>query len=329
VADLEPVFIGGVTVAHATLHNIDQIRRLDLHLGDTVILERAGEVIPYVVEVVAEKRPRGAKPVEAPRTCPCCGAAVEKEEGTPYIRCVNPACPDQLKERLRWFAGRSQMDIEDLGEKLIDQLVDRGHVRTFADLYTRGPEQLLELERMGEKSAQKVLAEIDKSRQQGLDRLLAGLGIRHVGNRVAHVLAAAFGSLDALKSATREQLAAVHEIGDTIADSVHDFFHNDASLAAVEALQKVGVNPTFDKPPAAAQPLAGKTIVVTGTLQKLTRDQIEALIVSLGGKASGSVSRKTSYVVAGENAGSKLDKARQLGIEVISEDAFLRRIGRS
>jgi DNA ligase (NAD+) len=329
VADLEPVFIGGVTVTHATLHNIDQIKRLDLHLGDTVVLERAGEVIPYVVEVVEEKRPKGAKPIEAPRTCPCCGSVVEKEEGTPYIRCVNPACPDQLKERLRWFAGRSQMDIEDLGEKLIDQLVDRGHVKTFADLYLLKQEQLLELERMGEKSAQKVLAEIEKSRQQGLDRLLAGLGIRHVGNRVAHVLASAFGSLDALKQATQQQLAAVHEIGETIADSVHDFFHNDASLAAVEALQRVGVNPTFEKPTQADQPLAGMTIVVTGALQKMKRDEIESLIVQLGGKASGSVSKKTSYVVAGDNAGSKLDKARQLGIEIITEDAFLQRIGRA
>ncbi len=328
VADLEPVFIGGVTVTRATLHNIDQIKRLDLHLGDTVVLERAGEVIPYVVEVVEAKRPAGARPVEAPQVCPCCGSAVEREADTPYIRCVNPACPDQLKERLRWFAGRSQMDIEDLGEKLIDQLVDRGLVRTFADLYTLKLEDLLQLERMGEKSAQNVLAEIDRSRQQGLDRLLAGLGIRHVGNRVAYVLASAFGSLNALKQATQEQLAAIHEIGAIIADSVYDFFHNEASLAAVEALQRVGVNPTFEQPTAADQPLLGQTIVVTGTLARMKRDEIEALITSLGGKAAGSVSKKTSFVVAGENAGSKLAKAQQLGIEVITEDQFLQRIGR-
>src|SRR6478672_1846375 len=225
VGELEPVFIGGVTVTNVTLHNIDQIKRLDVHLGDTVVVERAGEVIPYVVEAVVGKRPRGAKPIEAPKKCPSCGAKVEKEADTPYIRCLNPACPAQLKERLRWFCGRSQMDIEGLGDKLVDQLVDRGLVKTFADLYRLKPDDVATLggeveqndkvvkRTVGEKVAQKVVANIEKSRHQGLDRLLAGLGIRHVGNRVAYVLASNFGSFDALEAATQEQLAEVNEIG--------------------------------------------------------------------------------------------------------------------
>ncbi|MCC6240650.1 MAG: NAD-dependent DNA ligase LigA [Phycisphaerales bacterium] len=331
VADLDPVFIGGVTVTHATLHNIDQIKRLDLHLGDTVILERAGEVIPYIVEALPDKRPAHAKPVAAPTHCPSCHSKVHQEPDTPYIRCVNPACPDQLKERLKWFAGRSQMDIQDLGEKLIDQLVGLGLVKNFADLYRLSVEQLQGLDRMGLKSAQNVIAEIELSRQQGLDRLLGGLGIRHVGNRVAYVLASAFGSLDHLKQATQAQLTGVDEIGPIIADSVHDFFHNEASLAVVEALQKAGVDPKFQTRAGQASelPLAGQTIVVTGTMQHYTRDAIERLIVEQGGKASGSVSKKTDLVVAGENAGSKLAKAQQLGVRVISEKELLALIGQS
>jgi len=328
VGDLEPVFVGGVTVTHVSLHNIDQIRRLDLHIGDTVIIERSGEVIPYLVETVKEKRPKDAKPVEQPTHCPSCGAKVEKEVDTPYIRCVNPACQAQVKERLLWFCGRGQMDIENLGEALIDQLVDRGLVKTFADFYKLKKEDLLQLERMGDKSAQNVIDAIEKSRSQGLDRLLAGLGIRHVGNRVAAVLAEHFGSLDALKAATVQELSSIHEIGDVIADSVHDFFHNKAGLEAVEALQAVGVDPKFERRQAGEQKLAGMTIVVTGTLPTLKRDEIEDLIRQHGGKAAGSVSKKTSFVVAGEAAGSKLDKAKELGIEVIDEAEFLRRIGR-
>lgn len=328
VGDLEPVFVGGVTVTHVSLHNIDQIRRLDLHLGDTVIIERSGEVIPYLVETVKEKRPKDAKPVEAPTVCPSCDAPVEKEADTPYIRCVNPACPAQVKERLLWFCGRNQMDIENLGEALIDQLVDRGLVRTFADFYKLKKEDLLTLERMGEKSAQNVIDAIEKSRSQGLDRLLAGLGIRHVGNRVATVLAEHFGSLDALKQATPEQLSSVHEIGEVIADSVHDFFHNEAGLQAIEALQAVGIDPKYEHADVGEQKLTGMTVVVTGTLPTLKRDEIEQLIKQHGGKAAGSVSKKTSFVVAGESAGSKLDKARELGIEVIDEAEFLKRIGK-
>jgi DNA ligase (NAD+) len=306
------------------------------------VIERAGEVIPYVVEVVQEKRPKDAKPIEPPKKCPSCGAKVEKEADTPYIRCVNPACPAQLKERLRWFCGRSQMDIEGLGDKLVDQLVDRGLVKTFADLYRLSADDIANLgseveqgeklvkRTVGEKVAQKVVNNIDASRKQGLDRLLAGLGIRHVGNRVAYILASNFGSLDGLAEATQEQLSSVHEIGDVIADSVHDFFHNKAGQDSIAALKKVGIDPKMEvvKPEeSAALPFSGKTIVVTGTMVKMDRDEIEALIQKLGGKAAGSVSKKTSFVVAGDKAGSKLDKANELGIEVITEDEFLKRAG--
>ncbi|MGH7214509.1 MAG: NAD-dependent DNA ligase LigA [Tepidisphaeraceae bacterium] len=385
VGDLEPVFIGGVTVTHVSLHNIDQIRRLGVHLGDTVVIERAGEVIPYVVEVQKDKRPRAAKPVAEPTQCPECETKVEREalpEETVAYRCVNtgcdefftrhkvkraklpeacpacqkplevldsgidiycpnPACPAQLKERIRWFCGRSQMDIEGIGDKLVDQLVDRGMVRTFADLYKLKPEQIAafgsEVEQegktvkrtVGEKVATKVVANIENSLKQPLDRLLAGLGIHHVGNRVAHVLAEHFGSVAAITGASEQELSAVNEIGPVIAHSVHDFFHNTAGVATVKSRQSVGIDPKMAK--RATDPgkllLAGQTFVVTGTLEKLDRKGIEDLIVKLGGKASGSVSKKTSFVVAGESAGSKLDKAKELGVDVLSEAEFLKRVG--
>jgi DNA ligase (NAD+) len=384
VADVEPVFIGGVTVTHATLHNIDQIQRLDIHVGDTIVLERSGEVIPYVVEVQADKRPKGAAAVKAPSKCPECGTKVEREalpEETAAYRCVNtacdafferkkvkraklpaecpvcekpvevldagievycpnPACPAQVKERVRWFCGRSQMDIEGLGDKLVDQLVDGGKVHTFADLYRLKVEDLTELERMGEKSAQNVIEGVEGSRKQGLDRLLAGLGVHHVGNRVAYILASSFGSLDALAEASREELSAVHEIGDVIAESVHDFFHNPAGQKAIAELKTVGVDPKMEvvkRPadggaatPTKDRPLAGQTIVVTGSLKKFKRDEIESLITKLGGRASGSVSKKTSFVVAGEEGtGSKLEKAKALGVAVLSEDEFLEKVGQT
>jgi len=391
VGDLEPVFIGGVTVTHVTLHNIDQIHRLDLHCGDTVIVERAGEVIPYVVEAVKEKRPKGARPIEAPAKCPECGTRVEREsmpEETIAYRCVNtacdeffvrhrvkrgkipeacpvcgkkletldegieiycpnPACPAQLKERLRWFCHRGQMDIEGVGEKLVDQLVDRGLVKTFADLYRLKADDIATLSSeviadgktvkrtVGEKVATKVIGHIAASRERGLDRLLAGLGIHHVGNRVAFVLASHFQNLDAIAEATREQLSAVHEIGDVIAESVHDFFHNEAGKRTIRELKAVGVDPTMESPAATGKsgggeagklPLAGLTIVVTGSLEKFKRQEIEELIQKHGGRAAGSVSKKTSFVVAGADAGSKLDKAKELGIPVITEAEFEKRV---
>src|SRR4051812_1510800 len=388
VGDLEPVFISGVTVTHVTLHNIDQIRRLGVHYGDTVVVERAGEVIPYVVEVVKEKRPKGAKPIEAPKKCPECGTKVEREalpEETAAYRCVNtecdefyvrkkvkraklpeacpvcskkievldagidvycpnPACPAQVKERLRWYCGRTQMDIEGIGDVLIDQLVGRGLVHTFADLYKLKAEDISnissEVEQdgktvtrtVGEKVANKVVANVENSRTKGLDRLLAGLGIHHVGTRVAYILASHFGTLDAVAAASQEELSGVHEIGEVIAESVHDFFNNAAGKKTVAELKKVGIDPKMEKPTAAAAngdlPLLGKSVVVTGTLPTLQRDDVERMIIELGGKAAGSVSKRTSFVVAGEKAGSKLDKAKELEVEVIDEAEFLRRIGK-
>ncbi len=340
VGELAPVFISGVTVTNVTLHNIDQIKRLDLHLGDTVIIERAGEVIPYVVEAVPEKRPKGAKPIEPPKKCPSCGERVEQEADTPYIRCVNPACPAQLKERLRWFCQRGQMDIEGLGDVLVDQLVEGGHVREFADLYKLKATTIAgltsEVEQgdkvvkrtVGEKVAKKVVENIERSREQPLERLLAGLGIRHVGNRVAYLLASNFGSLDALAKATQEQLSEVNEIGPAIADSVHDFFSSHSGNKTVADLKAVGINPQMEvkKAAAAAGPLAGKTIVVTGTLKNYSRESINETIQTHGGRPSSSVSKKTDFVLAGAEAGSKLDKAKQLGIKIIGEAEFDRMI---
>ena len=253
---------------------------------------------------------------------------MSKDADTPFIRCDNPECPAQFRERLRWFCGRGQMDIENIGEALVDQLIDAGLVKTFADLYRLKKDQLLELERMGDKSAQNVIDGIAQSKTRPLDRLLAGLGIRHVGSRVAFVLAQNFGNIAALQSATVEKLSSIHEIGDVIAQSVYDFFHSPAGEKTIQELKQVGVDPKMETPARAEQPLAGLTIVVTGTLKKLKRDEIERLITDLGGRAAGSVSRKTSFVVAGEEAGSKLDKAKELGVEVLSESEFLKRIGK-
>ena len=396
VGKLEPVFISGVTVSNVTLHNIDQIERLDLHLGDTIVVERSGEVIPYVVEVLKDKRPGGAKKVSAPKKCPECSTPVGREalpEERAEYRCVNTecdafferkkvkreklpsqcptcgkkvevldagielfcrndTCPGRVKEGVRYFCGRSQMDIEGLGDVLVDQLCERGLVRTVADLYKLITDDIATLgseveqggkvvkRTVGEKVANKVIANIENSRKQGLDRLLAALGIFHVGNRVAHILAQNFGSLDALADASKEDLANVHEIGDVIAQSVHDFFAGHGK-EIVKQLKATGIDPKmkvvstpkggatlFDEP-SRDRPLAGQTIVVTGTLEKLGRKEIEDLIQELGGRASGSVSKKTSFVVAGENAGSKLDKAKELGVAVITEAEFLKKIGKA
>jgi DNA ligase (NAD+) len=329
VARLTPVFLAGTTVSNATLHNIDQIRKLGVHEGDTIVVEKAGEVIPYVRQVVPEKRHKGAREIQAPAKCPSCGQPVEKDPDGPYIRCINPDCPAQFREKLKWFVGRNQMDIENVGEVLIDQLADAGFVTTFADLYRLTHDQLIGLERMGEKSVTSVLASIGASRSRPLDRLIAGLGIRHVGNRVAYVLATNFGSLDALGATTADELSATHEIGDVIAQSVHDFFHSTAGHKIIAELKSVGLNPRMEKPAVSQSlPLVGKTVVVTGTLPTLERKEAEDLIVKRGGKASGSVSKKTSFVVAGESAGSKLAKAHELGIEVIDEATFLARVGK-
>lgn len=327
-AMLKPVFVAGTTVRRAGLHNMDQIRKLDLHIGDTVVVEKAGEIIPQVVQAIPSLRPADAKPVQPPAQCPSCQAPVVQEPDTPFIRCENPSCPAQLKERLLWFCGRNQMDIQGMGEALVDQLVDSGLVKSYADLFRLTKQQLVGLERMGEKSAQNVLDSIQAARERSLDRLLAGLGIRHVGNRVASVLAEHFGSLQALEKATVEELSAVNEIGPVIARSVHDFFHGPYGKEIVQQLRAVGIDPR-SQPRSKEQnsPLAGQTIVVTGTLSRFTRAEVESLIRKLGGKPSDSVSKKTSFLLAGTDAGSKLAKARELGVQVISEEEFIRRFG--
>ncbi len=335
VAEMEPVFVAGTTVRNASLHNIEQIERLGVKIGDTVTIEKAGEIIPQVVAAVEAKRPKDARPIVPPTTCPACGEAVVKDPDSPYIRCVNPACPQQLKERLRWFCARGQMDVDRLGTKLIDQLVDAGKLRTFADIYRLTKDDLVGVERMGEKSAENVLAGIEASRSRGLDRLLAGLGIRHVGNTTGRDLAAALGSLDALRNASEEEIAAVHGIGEVIAKSVRQFFDSDAGREAIEQLQAVGIDPKVvpqapsgaPAEPTPEQPLAGKTVVATGSFEGFTRDEIEQRIRDLGGKASASVSKNTSLLVAGEKAGSKLAKAKALGVETIDEAEFLKRYG--
>jgi len=329
VADLEPVFIAGTTVRRASLHNIDQIRRLDLRIGDTVVIEKAGEIIPYVVQVIREKRPPDAREITPPEKCPSCGGPVERDADSPYIRCNNPDCPDQLKERIRWFCARNQMNIEHLGEALIDQLVDAGLVTTFADIYRLSKEQLVNLERMGEKSAQNVIDSIRESRSRSLDRLLAGLGIRHVGERTARVLAEHFGSLDAIARASEAELSAVNEIGPVIAASVYSFFHSPGGRHAIQRLKEEGIDPKMPRRAAGEQPLAGQTVVVTGTLRNFDRKQIEDLITELGGKPSSSVSSRTSFVIVGSEPGSKLARARQLGVPVLTEEEFLRKIGRA
>jgi DNA ligase (NAD+) len=328
VGDLEPVFVGGTTVRKASLHNIDQIKQKDIRVGDTVVVEKSGEVIPYVVQVVKDKRPRGAEEIEPPKKCPACGTPVERS-GTAYVVCPNRECPGAFKQRLKWFCGRNQMDIEEIGEKLIEQLVDAGLVETFADLYRLTKEQLLELERMGEKSAQNVIDAIASSKARGLDRVLAGLKIPRVGNRVAYVLASHFGSLPALEKASEEELSAVHEIGPITAKLVHDYFRSELGKGEIGGLREIGINPKMDKPavPIGGLPLEGQTVVVTGTLEHFERKEIEDLIVKLGGKASGSVSKKTSFVVAGESAGSKLDKAKELKVPVLTEAEFKAKVG--
>ncbi len=330
VAQLEPVFVAGTTVQNASLHNIEQIQRLDLHEADTVVLEKAGEIIPYVLQVVTEKREPNATPVTAPAGCPVCDTPVSPEPGTPYIRCPNPDCPAQLRERLKWWCGRNQMDVDGVAEKTIELMVDAGLVKSVPDLYVLTQEKLLTLPRTGEKSVQKMLAGIDASRGRPLDRVIAGLSIQHVGNRNAEILAERFGSLDALKEAGVEELEAVEDIGGVIAQSVHQFFHNPASLQTVEALQALGIDPKAEaRIPAEAGtlPLAGQTYVFTGTLEQMTRPEAEKLVKKLGGKASGSVSKNTTVLVAGPGAGSKLAKAQELGVRVMSEEEFLEAFG--
>jgi DNA ligase (NAD+) len=331
VGELETVVIAGTKVTNVSLHNADELARKDIRIGDTVVVEKAGKIIPHVVRVELEKRTGHEHKFHFPTKCPSCGEAVVKDEGGVYIRCVNPSCPAQLKERLRFFAHRGAMDIEGLGPALIDQLVDGGLVKSLPDLYHLNLDQLCKLERMGEKSAQNLLDGIEASKSRGLSRVLTGLAIRHIGERNARLLADEFGDIEVLLEAAPDRLQQVEGIGSVVADSVHQFFHSDSGRKTIDALREAGVKMTEPKKSKAAKegasPIAGKTIVVTGTLVHFQREEIERLIHDLGGKPAGSVSKKTDFVVAGEKAGSKLDKAKQLGVKVISEEEFMRMVG--
>ena len=323
VAKLEPVELAGVTIRNVSLHNEDEVRRKDVRVGDTVLIERAGDVIPYVVQVIASKRPDGAQPYVFPDRCPACGGAAARPEGEAYWRCMNAACPAQLKGRLQHFGSRRAMDIEHLGESLVEQLVDRDLVHDFSDLYRLTVEQLAELERMAEKSAQNVVTAITGSRERGLTRLLNALGIRMVGERVAQLLAAQFGDLQRIADAPEDELAQIHGIGPEIARSVRAFFAEAKNRELIVKLREVGVVTTEERAAPSPQTLAGKTFVITGTLPTLSRDGARALVAQHGGRLTSAVSKKTDYVVVGEAPGSKADDARRLGVKTIDEAELL------
>ena len=323
VAELLPVFIGGTTVSRATLHNADFIERLGLMVGDWVRVERGGDVIPKVVEVIANaEHPRGSEVFHFPTECPECKSEVVRAEGEVDYRCVNADCPAKLRESLLHFGRRSVMNIEGLGDAVVQQLLDHGLVRSVADLYNLKEEQLVGLERFAEKSARALLEEIRRSKRAGLARVLMGLGIRFVGERTAELLAEEFGSIEELEKAPADKLEAVEEVGPRISQAILEFFAQPPNLALIQSLKDAGVDMTAEKKQRSAQ-LAGLTFVLTGTLPTLTRDEAKRRIEAAGGKTAGSVSKKTSYVVAGEEAGSKLDKARELQVQVIDEAGLL------
>ena len=328
VAKLVPVPLAGVTISNVSLHNEDEVRRKDVRVGDTVLIERAGDVIPYVVQVVMSKRPADALPYVFPERCPVCGHAAARLPGEAYWRCLNTACPAQLKARLRHFGSRRAMDIEHLGEAVVEQLVDNKRVKDFADLYTLTVHEVADLERFAEKSAENLVAAIQASKPRGLARLLNALGISMVGERVATLLANQYGSMDRLLRASEAEIDEIRGIGDELAQSIRRFFDDETNRDVIRRLAKAGVEMTqpgveAERP----QPLAGRTFVVTGALASLTREAARELIERLGGRVSSSVSKKTSYVVVGEAPGSKADDARRLGVEILDEEAFLHLTG--
>jgi len=325
VARLAPVFVGGVTVSNATLHNSDEIDRLSIRIGDTVVVRRAGDVIPQVVSVVTDKRPANSRPVVFPQRCPVCDSVIEREEDEATLRCMGGlVCAAQQKAAVRHYVSRRAMDIDGLGSKLVDQLVDEGLVVNVASLYALEPEQLLALERMGQKSVDNLLTSIERSKETSLPRFIFSLGIREVGEATALSLARHFGSWEQLAKASEEQLLEVEDVGPVVADHLLQFFASSTSMEVVAALRDAGVHwPNLEVRPADTLPLAGQTWVVTGKLESLGRNEAKAHLQNLGAKVAGSVSARTHCVVAGPGAGSKLSKAEELGVEVIDEQAFL------
>jgi DNA ligase (NAD+) len=325
VAVLEPVQVGGVTVSRSTLHNMDEIERLGLQIGDTVLIERAGEVIPHVLKVVKQGTDR--KPFRMPKNCPECDSTIHRAEGEVAYRCVNAACPAKRKESLLHFASRHAMDINGLGDKVVDQLVDKGMVKDVADLYSLKLEEVAELDRMAEKSAQNLIDEIAASKKNSLARLIYALGIRMVGERTGQLLAAHFSSLEELAAAKEEQLFEVGEVGPKVAAAIAEFFSEAANRQIIKKLEKAGVHPTAEKRVLKSQKLVGKSFVFTGGLANRSREEAGQLVMQHGGKVSGSVSKKTDYVVVGTDPGSKYDKAKELGVPVLTENEFERLVG--
>ncbi|MBI4006314.1 MAG: NAD-dependent DNA ligase LigA [Gammaproteobacteria bacterium] len=329
VARLEPVFVGGVTVTNATLHNEDEIRRKDVRAGDTVIIRRAGDVIPEVVRVLQEKRPESARPFQMPRKCPICGSDVERLEGEAVARCSGGLfCSAQQIQSILHFASRLAMDIEGMGDKLVEQLVATGHVRNVADLYTLKQEQLASLDRMGEKSAGNIIQALENSKQTTLNRFLYALGIREVGEATARNLAQHFGNLELIRTANQEELEKVPDIGPIVARHITTFFAQSHNNKIIGRLLDAGI--TWPKVKASRKkPLSGKTFVITGVLESMKRDEAKERLQTLGAKVSGSVSKKTNYVIAGSDPGSKADKARELNIEILNEKEFLSLLDRN
>jgi DNA ligase (NAD+) len=325
VAVLEPVQVGGVTVSRSTLHNMDEIERLGVQIGDTVLVERAGEVIPHVLKVVKEAKDR--RPFRVPKECPVCGSKIHKVEGEVAFRCLNSACPAKRRESLLHFAGRHAMDIDGLGDKIVDQLVGKGLVKGLADIYSLKLDDLADLERMGEKSAQNLLNEIKGSKKADLSRLIYALGIPFVGERTGQLLAEHFGSIESLASAKEEQLYKVPEVGPKVASGILEFFSEPSNRQLLKKLDKAGVHPTVEKRQVKSQKLAGKSFVFTGGLANRSREEAAELVAQHGGKVSGSVSKKTDYVVVGTDPGSKYDKAKELGVTILSEPEFEKLIG--
>ncbi|KAF0220386.1 MAG: DNA ligase [Geobacteraceae bacterium] len=321
-AHLRPVEVSGVMVARATLHNWEEMERKDIRIGDTVVVERAGDVIPAVVKVVTEKRTGGEKPLPIPGKCPECGSEVVKIPGEVAVRCMGLSCPAQIRETIIHFASRDAMDIEGLGEKYIEQLLRLGLVKNVADLYYLERSDFMRFERMGDKLAENLLSAIERSKHKELSRFIYALGIRHVGEHTAKLLASAFGSIENLEKATEEELLSIREIGPQVAQSIRTFFHNRQNIEVIERMLRAGVTPSVEEKKVGGR-FTGKTFVFTGALTRFTRDEAKRLVENEGGHAAGSVSKKTDFVVAGAEAGSKLDKARELGVRVITEEEFL------